>query len=648
MKIINNITRCILAMAFFAVGCTNKEEVAVYASFTTDKDVYELKEDVVLVNTSYAENGYVSSSKWEWNGQYMWKLQPDAPISFTEVGEYEIKLTAIATTPSGNITSTCVKTIKVQDTNIRPVADFTYEPQSGIKAGDSVRFTDKSSDADGSIVSWTWRFGTTEVKERNPEFTFVEFGDIPVSLTVMDNMKGESTKEVVIHVDKSAFSLELLWEQAYETDKDAWIKFTSPATNADGSAVYAFSSGFHLAAYSSAGEKLWAFDANKHNPSPYCNDGSKKGNTCTPSVDKDGNIFLALAYNERDAKSTEYESGVYAVTSSGSEKWYFPYGNARYIAVTPVILGDQILLTTKNNPTKEQYPDMWSSLGNLDNGHVLDRNTGAFRQMLKVKQGNYGGAVGFSSGVFITHCNAKYGSRIYFNESGKWKHYGPDDNKSPKALGYLGGSSSLETGDSGQMALSDDGKVYILYENVTGRVSKSYMSVLYCYDTKKFVKDATTPFEPDWTVGINGKMARYNGLGVVCGEDGTLYVTTGLSGDKKARVTAVSSTGSVKWESEADGNIAGSCAVDNEGYVYYNDYSLGKLVKLSPVDGKKISEIQLASDMRSSPTISCDGTIYCVGMKDGYPTLFAVKGSATGHAASWSQLGGNPSKTCVL
>ena len=235
-------------MAFFAVGCTNKEEVAVYASFTTDKDVYELKEDVVLVNTSYAENGYVSSSKWEWNGQYMWKLQPDAPISFTEVGEYEIKLTAIATTPSGNITSTCVKTIKVQDTNIRPVADFTYEPQSGIKAGDSVRFTDKSSDADGSIVSWTWRFGTTEVKERNPEFTFVEFGDIPVSLTVMDNMKGESTKEVVIHVDKSAFSLELLWEQAYETDKDAWIKFTSPATNADGSAVYAFSSGFHIAA----------------------------------------------------------------------------------------------------------------------------------------------------------------------------------------------------------------------------------------------------------------------------------------------------------------------------------------------------------------------------------------------------------------
>ena len=43
--------------------------------------------------------------------------------------------------------------------------------------------------------------------------------------------------------------------------------------------------------------------------------------------------------------------------------------------------------------------------------------------------------------------------------------------------------------------------------------------------------------------------------------------------------------------------------------------------------------------------ISYDGTIYVNGMKDDKPTVFAVKGAAEGCAASWSQQGGNPSKT---
>ena len=55
--------------------------------------------------------------------------------------------------------------------------------------------------------------------------------------------------------------------------------------------------------------------------------------------------------------------------------------------------------------------------------------------------------------------------------------------------------------------------------------------------------------------------------------------------------------------------------------------------------------IKLADELRSSPTISYDGTIYVNGMKDDKPTVFAVKGAAEGCAASWSQQGGNPSKT---
>ena len=627
-------------------GCLRNGDVAIHADFITDKDVYELYEEVQLTNMSYAENTYVMSSKWEWDGQSMWGHQPEKPISFDKTGEYEIKLTAVAGVD--NISDTKVKTITVQDTNTAPVADFSWTPTSGLRAGDSVKFTDKSSDPDGSVVAWEWHFGTTVVNEQNPEFTFMEFGDIEVSLTITDNMKKTNTKTVSIHVDRSVYSLELLWAKAYETDKEAYVKASSPAVSPDGSQVYAFSTGCHLGAFSKDGDALWSFDATKHNPSVYCNDGSKKSNACTPSVDSKGNVYIALAYNERDASVVgTYESGAYSVSPAGKENWYFAYGNARYIAITPVLMEDvgHVMLISKANPTKANYPEIWDAYGGQDNGQAINMADGSFAERLQVKQGSYGGAVGLKSGMFISHCNDKYGSRIYFREGNSWKYYGNSSNQDCKALGYYSGTT-LESGETSNMAVSPEGKVYILYARKTGRVSST--SVLYCYDTKKYVKDATTAFEPDWAAPINGKVSRYMGLGVVCGEDGTIYATTATTGEETSRVTAVSPDGKIKWESIADGNIGGCAAVDNEGFIYYNDYSLGKLVKISPEDGKKVSEVQLGTDLRSSPAISIDGTIYCTGMKDGVPTLFAVKGSATGHANSWSQMGGNPSRTCVL
>lgn len=654
MKIINKIsgtiTCFVAAAAFIAAGCEKTEDVKVHANFTTDKEVYEINEDIFLTNTSYSENARITASKWEWgNGNKLWSIHPDKPISFPEIGEYDITLTAVAISGGKNIYGTCVKRVKIQDTNIRPIADFTYEPVSGIRAGDKVKFTDKSADPDGKIVSWEWKFGNTTVKEQNPEFTFAEYGDIEVRLTVTDNMKGTDTKTTTIHVEKSIYSLELVWSVAYEKDPEAWVSFTSPAVSPDGSTVYVFSSGCNLAAYSSNGEHKWTFNANIHHPNPYRTAGDKKGTTTVPAVDQDGNIIIALAYNEKDTDLTTYESGVYSITPDGKQKWYFPFGNARYINVVPVIIGDQIIITTKKNPTKAQYPDLWATYGNLDNGQIIDRNTGFYLQTLQVKQGNYGGGAGISDGKFVTHCNSGFGSRLYFRDNaGKWKYYGPSDNKSAKSLGYTAGNANLETGDGSQMAVDKQGRIYLLYLNVTGRVSKSFPSVLYCYDLNKYVKDDTTPFEPEWATGLNGKMGRYTGVGVVIGADGTIYAATGKSGNYAARITAVNPDGTIKWESEADGEIYGSAAIDNEGYIYYNDTQFGKLVKLAPDTGKKVSEIKISDELWSSPSISPDGTIYCTGNKDNTPWLFAVKGSATGYADSWSQLGGNPQKSGVL
>lgn len=121
--------------------------------------------------------------------------------------------------------------------------------------------------------------------------------------------------------------------------------------------------------------------------------------------------------------------------------------------------------------------------------------------------------------------------------------------------------------------------------------------------------------------------------------NGVVYVAT----DKY--ITAISSAGSVLWSTEVAGTAYGVPAIDNEGYIYYNDTEKGSLVKLEPATGKAIASLQLGTELKSSPTISADGTIYVTGMLEGKPTLFAVEGAATGYAANaWSQMGGNPGK----
>ena len=147
----------LIAIALLAAACVQKPVVRVNADFTTDKEVYEIYEAIKITNTSTAVNDIIVACKWEWGSEHVWGKQLETPLSFDSEGDKEITLTVV--TDSG-VSGTCTKTIKVQDTNKRPVADFTYSPSSGITAGDEVQFTDKSTDPDGKIVAWEWRLHT--------------------------------------------------------------------------------------------------------------------------------------------------------------------------------------------------------------------------------------------------------------------------------------------------------------------------------------------------------------------------------------------------------------------------------------------------------------------------------------------------------
>ncbi len=625
----------LLSLSLFALASCTKPKISVTADFTTDKQVYELYEDIKITNTSVAVNDIIVACKWDWGTGYKWGKQLEDPITFDTVGEKEITLTAVT---NENVSGTCTKIITIQDTNKSPVPDFEWTPAEGIVAGDDVQFTDKSTDPDGSVVAWEWKIGASTVAEQNPKFTFNEFGDIEVTLTVTDNQRKKASTTKVIHVAKSPYSLELAWAQPYDNDSEAYAKFSSPATNADGSVVYAFSSGLHLVAFDPDGNQKWVFDANLHNPNPRSSDGTKTGSSCTPSVDKDGTIFLALAYNESGG-TADNESGVYAINPDGTQKWYFPWRNAKYINVIPVILDEKIFLATKSNPTDD---DLWTGKPFKDNGAILNKATGSFDQVVRVKRGSHGGFAATKEETILVHTDDSYGTRLLWKEDGQWKHYGADGGRDKFMLGFTYSGTTTLNSQTTYMAIDGNNRVYVLYGKSNGG-----QGVLMCYDLNKFSQ--TDGIKPEWTLELDGNTKRYSSLGVALDGNGTVYVTTHNG------LTAVDPDGTKKWflhSSSENFTVWGSPAVDNQGYAYFNEsevvdgvQTVAKLVKVKP-DGTRASEIALGTSLRTSPTISPDGTIYCTGMKDGKVTLFSVKGSATGPATGWSQLGGNPRKSC--
>ena len=99
-----------------AVSCQPDEEVAVHASFTTDKESYDVGDPVVLTNTSTAENALIAICKWELGkGVVSYETTPEN-ISYDQAGEYVIKLTV--TSDRGAKKSSFEKTIRVVDNNI--------------------------------------------------------------------------------------------------------------------------------------------------------------------------------------------------------------------------------------------------------------------------------------------------------------------------------------------------------------------------------------------------------------------------------------------------------------------------------------------------------------------------------------------------
>lgn len=177
-----------IAFALTAVVCCSKAPVVkVTASFTTNKDVYQVGEELIIENTSTVENNILAFCKWEYGseeGKSVFYGLDIEGISFDAPGLYKVELTAYAEQGAGQ--DTYSRQIMVIDENDKPWAYF--ECPASARVGEEVLFEDKSVDNIGGISVWNWDIGGVSSPYQSPLMVFdAPVTGMVVTLTVTDS-----------------------------------------------------------------------------------------------------------------------------------------------------------------------------------------------------------------------------------------------------------------------------------------------------------------------------------------------------------------------------------------------------------------------------------------------------------------------------
>ncbi len=526
------------------------------------------------------------------------------------------------------------------ETHTPPVADFDLPANP--QMDETLKFTDKSTSEDG-IELWEWNIGGILSSEQNPEVVFNTYGDdIPVSLTVTDHygQKASVTKNLSVALS-SGHDLTIAWSVLYDDTSDskgaAVADWAAPAVSADGSKIYVASSGYHLVGFNPDGTIFGSYDIGKRGP--YVTDRDIQ--TPTPSIDAQGNVYIPVQYGY----SLDGHGGLYSVKPDLSdENWYHDTGNTsqfRCSIAAPV--GDYIAVTMTN-------------CGNdiTLNFAVFKRSDGSLKQCLQCDKGSWGGlAVGYN-GELIYGTNrggTNQGRTPGGSDSGGGYHVSPvdgtignwkssansDTGRKSNLLGMFHSDNNAYLCKAGQPAVGTDHGVYVSSTSD----NENIICAKYNLDSYQL---GVTP-TPVWKVELESHSTiGVLGLGCVLDPEGNAYFR---AAEKVFRLN--NRDGSQGWSYTTEGNYnTGVPAIDSMGYIYVVDYNKdnSKLLKLSSADGKLISSINL-DGTRTSPTIDKDGNIYVTGSSSSGAVLYKITcPKTTAPGSNWSQLGGNPQKTC--
>ena len=183
-----------------ALSCKKDPAVEVTASFTTNKDVFQVGEEIVIENTSTVKNNILAFCQWEYGDksgmEKFYGLELEG-VSFNLPGLYTITLTAYAEQGAGK--DTYSREVLVIDENDIPWADFDCPAQA--RVGEEVVFEDRSIDNIGGIKSWRWNIGGIESVIDSPVIVFdAPATGVLVTLTVTDAYDASDTVTKTIDI----------------------------------------------------------------------------------------------------------------------------------------------------------------------------------------------------------------------------------------------------------------------------------------------------------------------------------------------------------------------------------------------------------------------------------------------------------------
>ncbi len=517
-----------------------------------------------------------------------------------------------------------------------PTVDFDLPANPQID--ELTTFTDRSYSPDG-IAYWEWDIDGIRSNEKNPVVTLKSVKDqAAVRLTIVDNNGKTATNVKYMNVDASdEAKLYQAWRRVYDDNSSAYAYWTSPAVNSAGDRIYVSSSGYHLVAFDANGTQKGSFDIGKYGAAI---SGSTNCQTCTPSIDFEGNIYIPVQYSQGG------DGGLFCIRPNMTEKWYASTGaNSQYRTHIPALFGDYVSVITRNVDG-----DLFDS-----NMIILKRSDGSLFQTLGCDKGSYGGFAvsadgklifgsargGASSGTAAgTETSGGFKIGVFDSSPNAWKTSANSD--AGRALNMLGmthtdGNGFLTKGF--QPAISTiDGSVYVCATTT----NENMIVARYRLDNYIYGSAATCL----WKVEVEAAANNF-GLGCVLDDEGNAYVR---AADKVFKLAA--SDGSLLWERETGTGNCGVPAIDNLGYVYVTDSGKRRMYKLSPIDGSLICQILFDNvQPRTSPTIDYNGNIYVAGTStnDEGAVLYKVTcPRTTGPGSNWSQLGGTPMKACVV